>query len=66
VRHPVWWRARRYRRRSYGIFVRACGVPWLRDPWRARAWLRAAVMADYDDYIRKKLRDYCHWHRWRP
>jgi hypothetical protein len=34
---------------------------------RATPWAkRAAVMADYDEYIRKKLCDYCHWHRWRP
>jgi hypothetical protein len=34
---------------------------------RSTPWAkRARVMADYDDYIPKKLRDYCHWHRWRP
>ena len=34
---------------------------------RATPWAkRVAVMADYPDYIRKKLRTYCHWHRWQP
>ena len=34
---------------------------------RATPWAkRTAVMADYDEYIRGKLRTYCHWHHWQP
>ena len=34
----------------------------LATPWAKRA----RKMADYDSYIRGKLRAYCHWHRWQP
>ena len=32
-------------------------TPWAR---------RAAVMQDYQHYVRKKMQDYCPWHRWQP
>ena len=37
--------------------VQAFAAPWAK---MARANL------DYDQYVRKKLRKYCHWYRWRP
>ena len=31
------------------------GAPWAK---------RVAVMQDCDEYVRRKMRDYCHWHSW--
>jgi len=31
------------------------GAPWAK---------RIAVMQDCDEYVRRKMRDYCHWHSW--